>query len=172
MSESLDEIRTLEHLRSYIHQTLCEKENLLADQFAMTEMPLFRRGGIAGFNSPSRGRGACGWGRFGPRTITWFISTMPKASATPKSASATACFPKTTTARLPDGWERAQFCTFSDENPKHEIRNTKQIQNLKFNRSKPRRFLRSERPPRSKVWDLSILVIRICFGFRDSDFGF
>jgi len=44
----LDEIRSIEDLRSHIHQTLCEKENLLADQFAMTEISLVRRGRACG----------------------------------------------------------------------------------------------------------------------------
>jgi hypothetical protein len=44
MRETVDEIRSLNELRDFIHQTLCEKENLLEDQFQMTEMQLFRRG--------------------------------------------------------------------------------------------------------------------------------
>ena len=48
MCESLDEIRTLDHLRAYVHHTLCKKENLLADQFVMTEMQLTRRGRVCG----------------------------------------------------------------------------------------------------------------------------
>ncbi len=55
MNESLDEIRNLDQLRSYIHQTLCEKENLLPDQFAMTEMPLFRRGRDCGIQFSLKG---------------------------------------------------------------------------------------------------------------------
>ena len=43
MYESVDGIRTLDDLRAYIHSTLCEKENLLADQFFTTEMQLTRR---------------------------------------------------------------------------------------------------------------------------------
>jgi hypothetical protein len=44
MSDTIEEIRSLNDLRAFIHQTLCEKENLLEDQFQMTEMQLFRRG--------------------------------------------------------------------------------------------------------------------------------
>jgi hypothetical protein len=55
MCESLDEIRTLDDLRSYVHQTLCEKENLLADQFAMTEMQLMRRGRDCGLQFSLQG---------------------------------------------------------------------------------------------------------------------
>ena len=43
MCESLDDIRTLDDLRAYVHRTLCEKENLLPDQFTMTETALTRR---------------------------------------------------------------------------------------------------------------------------------
>ena len=55
MSEILDEIRNLDDLRSYIHQTLCEKENLLADQFAMSEMQLTRRGRDCGLQFSLQG---------------------------------------------------------------------------------------------------------------------
>lgn len=44
MADTLEDIRTLEDLRSYVHQTLCAKESLLEDQFHMTEMQLTRRG--------------------------------------------------------------------------------------------------------------------------------
>ena len=43
MCRTLDEIRTLDDLRAYVHHTLCEKENLLPDQFVMTETTLTRR---------------------------------------------------------------------------------------------------------------------------------
>ena len=43
MSMPLENVRTIDDLRSYIHERLCEKENLLADQFEMTEMTLSRR---------------------------------------------------------------------------------------------------------------------------------
>jgi hypothetical protein len=44
MPDAIEEIRSLSDLRTFIHQTLCDKENLLEDQFQMTEMQLFRRG--------------------------------------------------------------------------------------------------------------------------------
>lgn len=44
MQETIATIRSLEDLRAFIHRTLCEKENLLPDQFHMTEMLLTRRG--------------------------------------------------------------------------------------------------------------------------------
>ena len=37
MHTSVDDVHTLDDLRSFIHQTLCQKENLLADQFGMTD---------------------------------------------------------------------------------------------------------------------------------------
>lgn len=44
MCETVEGVRSLEELRKYVHRTLCEKENLLADQFTMTEMQITRRG--------------------------------------------------------------------------------------------------------------------------------
>jgi hypothetical protein len=44
MPDSIEEIRSLNDLRTFIHHTLCEKENLLEDQFKITEMQLFRCG--------------------------------------------------------------------------------------------------------------------------------
>jgi hypothetical protein len=44
MHDSVDDVRSLDDLRTYIHRTLCEKENLLSDQFSMTEMQLHRSG--------------------------------------------------------------------------------------------------------------------------------
>ena len=44
MRESVEELQTLDELRAFIHRKLCEKENLLADQFHMSEMALIKRG--------------------------------------------------------------------------------------------------------------------------------
>ena len=44
MLEPLDEIRTLGHLRAYLHKVLCDKESLPADRFVLSELPLVRRG--------------------------------------------------------------------------------------------------------------------------------
>jgi hypothetical protein len=44
LDASTDHIRSLDDLRAFIHGTLCAKENLLPDQFRMTEMALKRRG--------------------------------------------------------------------------------------------------------------------------------
>ena len=43
MSEHVDEIRSIDDLRSYVHKTLCQQENLLEDQFELSEMELVRR---------------------------------------------------------------------------------------------------------------------------------
>ncbi|MCH9654798.1 MAG: hypothetical protein K0U86_06170 [Planctomycetes bacterium] len=48
MSISLENIQSLNELRLYIHKTLCEKENLLEEQFSMSEMALRRRGRSCG----------------------------------------------------------------------------------------------------------------------------
>ena len=45
---STRDIYSLDDLRAFIHQTLCLKENLLEDQFSMTEMQLTRRGRACG----------------------------------------------------------------------------------------------------------------------------
>ena len=43
LSGQHDDIGSLDELRGFIHQTLCAKEGLLADQFPLTEMVLMRR---------------------------------------------------------------------------------------------------------------------------------
>lgn len=43
LSGQHDDIGSLDELRVFIHQTLCAKEGLLADQFPLTEMVLIRR---------------------------------------------------------------------------------------------------------------------------------
>ena len=48
MREMADDVRSLDDLREFIHQALCEKENLLEDQFLMTEMRLTRRRRVCG----------------------------------------------------------------------------------------------------------------------------
>ena len=42
MHTKVDDVHTLDELRQFIHKTLCEKENLLVDQFTMTEFQLIR----------------------------------------------------------------------------------------------------------------------------------
>lgn len=43
LSGSLEDLSTIDELRHFVHQTLCAKEGLLADQFPLTEMSLTRR---------------------------------------------------------------------------------------------------------------------------------
>ncbi|MEX0701223.1 MAG: hypothetical protein WD069_03930 [Planctomycetales bacterium] len=55
ISETVDHLQSLDELRSYVHRTLCDKENLLADQFRMTEMVLTRRGRSCGLQFSLQG---------------------------------------------------------------------------------------------------------------------
>ncbi len=48
MQNLVDDVHTLNDLRAYVHRTLCEKENLLADQFTMMESRLTRGSGDCG----------------------------------------------------------------------------------------------------------------------------
>lgn len=50
-----DRIVTLNDLRAYIHRMLCAKENLLAEQFGMTETALKRRGRECGLQFSLQG---------------------------------------------------------------------------------------------------------------------
>lgn len=50
MSEGVDAIHTLDELRAFIHATLCDRENILQDQFALTETPLTRAGRACGLH--------------------------------------------------------------------------------------------------------------------------
>ena len=42
MIDGLDAIRHLDDLRAFIHKTLCDRENILQDQFGLNETPLLR----------------------------------------------------------------------------------------------------------------------------------
>ena len=44
MISTPENIHSIDALRTFIHTTLCEKENLLADQFGMSEIMLIKRG--------------------------------------------------------------------------------------------------------------------------------
>lgn len=48
MSSAVDSVRSVQELRSFVHQTLCDKENLIYEQFEMTESELVRRGRTCG----------------------------------------------------------------------------------------------------------------------------
>jgi len=49
LPETPSEVRSLEHLRHFVHITLCRKENLLEHHFAMTELMLLQNGRRCGF---------------------------------------------------------------------------------------------------------------------------
>ena len=55
MSETLAEIRTLDKLRDFVHNTLCDKENLLAEITSMTQRELSRRGRQCGLQFALQG---------------------------------------------------------------------------------------------------------------------
>jgi hypothetical protein len=55
MHTTVKDVHTLDELRQFIHQTLCEKENLLTDQFRMTEVRLTRRNEPCGLQFCLRG---------------------------------------------------------------------------------------------------------------------
>ena len=59
MLAPVENVRSLSDLRAYVHETLCEREKLLADQFSLKEMPLHR------------GERECGreFTLYGPRSI-------------------------------------------------------------------------------------------------------
>ena len=42
------EFENLEAVRNWIHETLCQRENLLQDQFTTTETPLIKKGKLCG----------------------------------------------------------------------------------------------------------------------------
>ena len=44
MIDNVDTIRTLDDLRAFVHKTLCDRENILQDQFGLTEVPMTRNG--------------------------------------------------------------------------------------------------------------------------------
>ena len=49
-TERLNTIRSLDELRTFVHKTLCERENILEDQFGLTETALIRNGGDCGLH--------------------------------------------------------------------------------------------------------------------------
>lgn len=50
MNECLNPIRTLDELRAFVHKTLCNRENILEDQFGLTERALVRSGHDCGLH--------------------------------------------------------------------------------------------------------------------------
>ena len=55
MNERLEAIRSLDDLRGFIHTALCDKENLVPEQFQMQEMALVSRGRNCGMQFCLRG---------------------------------------------------------------------------------------------------------------------
>lgn len=48
-TETLETIRSLDDLRIFVHKTLCARENILEDQFGLTETTLTRNGQVCGY---------------------------------------------------------------------------------------------------------------------------
>lgn len=55
MTERTESILSLDDLRKFIHAALCDKENLVADQFQMREMTLVVRGRQCGMQFSLKG---------------------------------------------------------------------------------------------------------------------
>jgi hypothetical protein len=55
MTETCETIDSIEGLRTFIHATLCARENLLADQFSMREIPLLVCGSPCGLQFTIKG---------------------------------------------------------------------------------------------------------------------
>jgi hypothetical protein len=55
MTERTESIQSLDDLRNFIHAALCDKENLVADQFQMREMMLVVHGRQCGMQFSLKG---------------------------------------------------------------------------------------------------------------------
>jgi len=55
MTDCVNGIHSLTDLKDFIHKTLCEEENLLPDQFTMSETQLMRQGRVCGMRFAIRG---------------------------------------------------------------------------------------------------------------------
>lgn len=55
MTEQTSTLESLDALRNFIHTTLCDKENLVREQFSMGEMPLVLYGASCGLQFTIRG---------------------------------------------------------------------------------------------------------------------
>jgi hypothetical protein len=75
MNDRLEAIQSLDELRHFIHTALCDKENLVPEQFQMKEMTLVSRGRQCGLQFCLRGRAAA-LGGIRPPTRT-STSTTP-----------------------------------------------------------------------------------------------
>jgi hypothetical protein len=55
MLDALSGVQSVDALHRYVHERLCQHENLVADQFAMEVTPLTRRGTFCGLTFYLRG---------------------------------------------------------------------------------------------------------------------
>ena len=55
MVQAVVSVRSLSDLRRYVHETLCDHENLLPEQFQLQEVPLTRMGERCGLQFVLRG---------------------------------------------------------------------------------------------------------------------
>jgi hypothetical protein len=55
MHATVDNVDTLDDLRQFVHQTLCAKENLVANEFRISEVRLIRAGELCGLQFCVRG---------------------------------------------------------------------------------------------------------------------
>lgn len=77
MHITIDDVRTLDDLRTFIHHVLCRKENLLEDQFQMAEMQLRRRGRDCGLQFSLQGPRSVRLGAIwaSDRNVVYFYDT-------------------------------------------------------------------------------------------------
>jgi hypothetical protein len=77
MPMNLENVRTLDDLRTFIHYVLCRKENLLEDQFQMAEMQLTRRGRDCGLQFSLQGPRSVRLGAIwaSDRNVVYFYDT-------------------------------------------------------------------------------------------------
>jgi hypothetical protein len=55
MHAKVDDVHTLDDLRRFVHETLCTKENLVANEFHVSEARLIRGGELCGLQFCVRG---------------------------------------------------------------------------------------------------------------------
>jgi hypothetical protein len=55
MQETDHSVENLDELRDYVHETLCQAENLLAEQFQTEQFPLYMKDRLCGMQFSLRG---------------------------------------------------------------------------------------------------------------------
>ena len=55
MDDGFEDVRDLEQLRAWVHKTLCDRENILQEQFGLTETVVRRNGSPCGLHFCLRG---------------------------------------------------------------------------------------------------------------------